>query len=307
MLNRRSLLSRTRNAALAALAAPAVVAGFASQFARAQETETDAEPKPKPDTKPEPDAEPASPQASRGFAAMPLDNPPYGAPPLTFGRRSGITVTVKTDSELVRSLVPAPLEPTGSELMIQQHQNTIVAPLRVHYPNATVIVPVSFNGSEGFYMARVYEGSADATRLSIWGREIWGFPKIAAETEVWREKNRTKSFIRANHAWASVELELGEEALEEPAGSLKLYCHKIIPSCDGQGLDVDRLIEVPWRHTAEMRIPGRVQSFHMHLDLGGKPVKLEVSEFLDAFWFTQVAGTILDKGTVVHDYLAQES
>jgi acetoacetate decarboxylase len=35
----------------------------------------------------------------------------------------------------------------------------------------------------------------------------------------------------------------------------------------------------------------------------GKSTKLPVDEFVDAFWFTQDGGTVLDKGKVVHDYL----
>ena len=176
MFCRRSLLSRIRDAAIF-LAVPSIATSIGRRTADAQEKET-------------------TPDAQDKFQIMPFDNPPFGAPPLTFGKRSGVTVIVKTDVELVKSLVPAPLKPVGPELMIQQHMNTIEHPLRVRYPNATVIVPVSMNDKEGFYMARVYEGSPDATMLTIWGREIWGFPKIAADTNVYREGNRTTRAVK---------------------------------------------------------------------------------------------------------------
>jgi acetoacetate decarboxylase len=205
---------------------------------------------------------------------------------------------------MVQSLVPAPLKPVGPDLIIQQHRNTIAQPVLYHYPNANVIVPVMFGETSGFYMARVYEGSYDATTLTIWGREIWGFPKIAAETDAVREGNRASSYVRAGHATVSVALSLENTTQTEPAATLLLYCRKTIPSVDGQGLDLDRIVEVPWRHTPEERVPGEVKFCAVNLDLAGKSVKLPVTEYADAFWFTQEPGSILDKGKVVHDYLA---
>jgi acetoacetate decarboxylase len=175
--------------------------------------------------------------------------------------------------------------------------------MRVTYPNATVIVPVSMNDTQGFYMARVYEGSPDAAMLTIWGREIWGFPKIAADTNVCREGDFTSSYVRAGNASASVALKLQEKTHIEPAATLNLYCRKTIPSADNQGPDLDRIIEVPWRRTDEHRISGEVKRFTVRLYMRGKSTKLPVDEYVDAFWFTQDGGTVLDKGKVVHDYL----
>jgi len=287
MLSRRSWFSRLRNAVVAS-ALPSL---FGVSTARALPAGEDAK-------------EEAAAQPSEGFRAMPLDNHPYGKPPITFGQRHGITVIVKTASDLVRSLVPAPLEPAGTELMVQQHMNAITHPLRVRYPNATVIVPVSLEETQGFYMARVYEGGADATMLTIWGREIWGFPKVAADTDVWRNENRATSYLRATNATADVQLALGEETTQEAAGTLPLFCRKTIPSANNQGPDLDRIIQVPWQHTAEQRTAGDVKRFHVRLDRHGKSVELPVEEFVEAFWFTQAAGTVLDLGEVVHDYLA---
>ena len=67
---------------------------------------------------------------------------------------------------------------------------------------------------------------------------------------------------------------------------------------------LDRIVEVPWRHTPEKRVPGDVRRCDVRIDLRGKSVKLPIKEVVDAFWFSQGPGTILDKGKVVHDYLA---
>lgn len=284
MFSRRTMLARLRNATVMA-AVPTFVNNLWCRTAHTQETT------------------PSADQAD-GFAIMPFDNYPYGAPPLTFGERHGVTVIVKTDAALVESLVPAPLIPAGSELMIQQHMNTIKSPLHVTYPNATVIVPVTLGDTSGFYMARVYEGSGQATMLTIWGREIWGFPKIAADTNVLRQGNATTSYVRAGLAQVDVVLHLQLTEQIEPANSLSLYCRKTIPWADNSGPDLDRIIQVPWRHTPETRISGKVERIDVELDVRGTAVKLPVEGVTGAFWFAEPAGTILDKGQVVHDYLA---
>jgi acetoacetate decarboxylase len=189
-------------------------------------------------------------------------------------------------------------------VMIQQNMNTLTHPLHVAYPNACVIVPSLLDGALGFYMARVYEGSSAATMLTIWGREIWGFPKIAGDSNVTRDGQRTTSYLRAGHASADVVLELTGEEHTEPATTLRLYCRKTIPSADGRGLDLDRIIEVPWHQTIERRLVGTVERCDVKIDVPGGAVALPVKEVLQAFWYSQEPGTVLDKGKVVFDYLA---
>lgn len=284
MFSRRTLFARVRNAAVG-IAVPTFVNNLWCRTGLAQQSAP-------------------SPSQADGFAIMPFDNHPYGAPPLIFGERYGVTVIVKTDAALVESLVPAPLKPAGSELMIQQHMNTIMSPLHVTYPNATVIVPITLGDASGFYMARVYEGSSQATMLTIWGREIWGFPKIAADTNVLRQRNTNTSYVRAGLAEVDVVMQLQEAEKVESANTLNLYCRKTIPSPDNSGPDLDRIIEIPWRHTPETRISGDVKRLDVELDVRGTAIKLPVEGVTEAFWFTQPAGTILDKGKVVHDYMA---
>jgi hypothetical protein len=90
----------------------------------------------------------------------------------------------------------------------------------------------------------------------------------------------------------------------QPAATLSLFCRKTIPSADGRGLDLDRLIEAPWRSTPEHRVPGKVAECVIKLDLGGDAITLPIEEYVSAFWFEQDAGTVLDRGRVLHDYLS---
>jgi len=187
--------------------------------------------------------------------------------------------------------------------MLQQYMNTIIRPLQVSYPNACVIIPASLKGNSGFYMVRVFEGSNQATMLTIWGREIWGFPKVAADTNVTRKGKRASSFVRAGFESVDVVVYLYDDEEVTEADTLPIFCRKTIPSPDNNGPDLDRIVEVPWRHTAETHIPAKVETCAVKLAVHGNAVDLPVREVVDAFWCTQGPGTILDKGKVVHDYL----
>lgn len=292
MFCRRSFFERIRTSALV-LAAPSIAAICSSRWTVAGESKQSGD-------------------SAEGFRAMPWDHPPYGAPPLTFGERCGITILAETKRELIRSMLPRPLEldvsatasGDGAVVMLQQYLNTITHPLRVSYPNATVIVPAILGDKPGFYMARIYEGSNQATMLSIWGREIWGFPKVAAETNVLRKGKLVTAFVRAAFESMDVVVSLTDQEETVEAGSLSIFCRKTIPSPDNSGPDIDRIIEAPWRYTSETHIPAKVEKCDLKLAVNGKLNDLPVIEVLDAFWCTQGPGTILDKGSVLYDYLA---
>jgi acetoacetate decarboxylase len=231
---------------------------------------------------------------------MPFDNPTFTVSTVTFGRRRGITLVTETDSELVRSLVPAPLTAVGSQLLIQQHVNTITSPTEVSYPNATIAVPASLNGREGFYISRIYEGSDEATMLTVWGREIWGFPKIAAKVAV----SETGAQVTATNASMDIQIETEAVATMEPQGNLTLFCRKTIPSADCAGFDIDRIVEVPIISASEKRFTARVTRCEIEIDRGGAAMNLPIHEHVAAFRMEQEAGTVIEKGIVVHDYLA---
>ena len=83
------------------------------------------------------------------------------------------------------------------------------------------------------------------------GREIWGFPKIAGDSNVTRDGKRTTSYLRAGHASADVVLALTGEEHTEPATTLRLYCRKTIPSADDSmeaALVLNALRHSPNRH-----------------------------------------------------------
>ena len=84
--------------------------------------------------------------------------------------------------------------------------NSIVTPTKIDYPNAVVMVPAVLDGQDVFYMSRIYEGSEQSTVLTIWGREIWGFPKVAADVDVTKKTRSVTSRMRALNERASADV-----------------------------------------------------------------------------------------------------
>ncbi|MEZ6115356.1 MAG: acetoacetate decarboxylase family protein [Pirellulaceae bacterium] len=240
--------------------------------------------------------------------SMPMDNPAFPVSPITFGARHGLTVITQADPELLQQLLRLPLSSVGNKLIIQFNFNTITSPIQVDYPNVTVIVPAVFGEQAGLYFARVYEGSAQATMLSLWGREIWGFPKVAADVEVIRHSSSgTARMVCANGiAKANVLVEFTDTpAFEKPQSDLSVFCRKMIPRSDGQGYDIDRLVLAPILNTRERHVAVRIIQCDFQIDLGGKQRTVPVDQEATAFWYDQDPGLVLNLGQDVHDYLAK--
>ena len=247
------------------------------------------------------------PSATDLAKAMPFDNPTFQVAPVTFGARHGLIVVGRTDSEFINKLLPDPLAAVGTDLILQFNFNTITSPVDASYHNAHVIVPAMFDGREGLYFARVYEGSAQAAMLSIWGREIWGFPKVAADINVSRDTGvATATMAAANGcASATVEIEFGDlEPNTQPQAELSIFCRKMIPRSDGRGYDVDRLVLASVQNTPEHHVSARIKKCDVTIDIGGEECAVPIDQDATAFWYDQDPGLVLDLGRDVYDYLA---
>lgn len=238
---------------------------------------------------------------------MPLDNPTFQVAPVIFGPRYGLTIVAKTEPDLIRQLLPSPLSAVGSELIFQFNFNTITSPIQVDYHNATVIVPSVFGERGGLYFARVYEGSAQSAMLSIWGREIWGFPKVAADVDVTRNQKRANANMAAANGLANASIEIEFTDLtpnDQPQADLSVFCRKMIPRSDGRGYDVDRLVLAPVLNTPEHHVAARIVQCDIIIDVSGNELAVPIEEDSTAFWYDQDPGLVLDLGYDIHDYLA---
>ena len=239
--------------------------------------------------------------------AMPFDNPTFEVAPVIFGARHGLTVVAPVDSELVTRLLPPRLASVGSDLILQFNFNPITSPVNATYHNVAVIVPATFDGRDGLYFSRIYEGSAQAAMLSIWGREIWGFPKVAADVDVSRDSRTATATMAAANGCArgSVEIELHDlEPAMQPEAEMSVFCRKMIPRSDGRGYDVDRLVLAPVKNTPEHHTPASIIRCDVSIDIDGKECHIPIDQNAVAFWYDQEPGLVLDLGQDLFDYLA---
>ena len=105
-----------------------------------------------------------------------FEQPPYAMPPYVYRDNEMFTIVLKTDPELLRTLVPEPLEPNADNIMvIYIGWLHIEEPKHITYGEAGIMIPTSFGDRLGTYMPILY---LDEMETLTSGREIWGFPKF---------------------------------------------------------------------------------------------------------------------------------
>jgi acetoacetate decarboxylase len=117
--------------------------------------------------------------------AMPLNNPAYPRGPYKFHNREFVVITYRTDPDVLRAVVPEPLQPVGDtvnyEFIRMPDSNGFG-----DYTETGQVIPVRFRGAdgavqEGGYVHAMY---LDDNAPIAGGREIWGFPKKLAKPKI---------------------------------------------------------------------------------------------------------------------------
>src|SRR5438477_11920357 len=109
--------------------------------------------------------------------AMPLNNPAYPPGPYKFYNREFIIISYRTDPDILRALVPEPLEVIGATVnyeFIRMPDSTGFG----DYTETGQVIPVRFKGEDGVYVHSMY---LDDEAPIAGGRELWGFPKKLAK------------------------------------------------------------------------------------------------------------------------------
>jgi acetoacetate decarboxylase len=108
--------------------------------------------------------------------AMPLTSPAFPPGPYRFVDREYLVVTYRTDPDVLRRLVPEPLEidePLVKYEFIRMPDSTGFG----DYTESGQVIPVSLNGRAGSYSHCMFLN--DEAPIAA-GRELWGFPKKLA-------------------------------------------------------------------------------------------------------------------------------
>lgn len=234
---------------------------------------------------------------------MPLTNPSYPKGPYRFINREYLIITYETDMDILREIVPAPLEvaePVVKFEFIRMPDSTGFG----DYTESGQVIPVRFKGKTGSYTHAMY---LDDHPPIAGGREIWGFPKKMAnpKLEVVNETLiGTLEYGPCRIATATMGYKY--EELDEKKVSQSMtypnYLLKIIPHVDGS----TRICELVEYHLADITVKGAWQgpaqlelAHHALAPVATLPVRRVVSAI------HLQSDLTLPYGKVVHDYLAK--
>jgi acetoacetate decarboxylase len=239
--------------------------------------------------------------------AMPVNNPAYPRGPYRFYNREFVIISYRTDPEVLRAVVPEPLEVAGDTVnyeFIRMPDSTGFG----DYTESGQVVPVRFRDrdgtvQEGGYVHAMY---LDDNAPIAGGREIWGFPKKLATPRIRHEQ---ETLVCTLH-YGSVPCATGTMGYKhkelDPTPILRSlgkpsFLLKIIPHVDC----TPRVCELVRYYCEDVTVkgawsgPAALQLFdHALCDVARLPVR----EVLSASHF--VTDLTLGLGEVVHDYLA---
>jgi acetoacetate decarboxylase len=231
---------------------------------------------------------------------MPYHSPSYGRPPNWFLDRPALTVTYRTDMELVRTIVPEPLvvrDPLVSLTFLY-----MVAPgIGDYYEFAQSISCFLGDEQVSFRPLMVAE---NATAI-LMGREVLGLPKKYGHPRLRQDGGSYVGTVefdgtlvaRVSMAYKFKEMELAQakKSLSTPSVVLK-----IVPHVDGKVRSVE-LVRFEYSDITVKGAwvgPGSLDLFHHEaVPLAALPVQKIVSVV------HTYSDSLLQPGKVVHDYL----
>jgi acetoacetate decarboxylase len=185
--------------------------------------------------------------------AMPFTQPAYPKGPYRFVNREFFVITYETDMDLLKAVVPEPLEVTEPIVkfeFIRMPDSTGFG----DYTESGQVIPVTYKGKKGSYVHSMY---LDDEAPIAAGREIWGFPKklanptlkVTDETLIGKLKYEDTKVAIATMGYKYQTLKNDDvlKSLMQPS-----YLLKIIPHVDG----TVRICELVEYYLADVTVKG---------------------------------------------------
>ncbi|RAP35523.1 acetoacetate decarboxylase [Legionella quinlivanii] len=233
--------------------------------------------------------------------AMPLASPAYPRGPYRFNNREYLIITYETDIDLLREVVPAPLEVTEPLVkfeVIRMPDSTGFG----DYTESGQVIPVSFKGKKGGYTHAMY---LDDLPPIAAGREIWGFPKKLANPKLYVVQETLMGILdyettriataTMGYKYESLDHKKIHSSMVSPN-----YLLKLVPHVDG----TTRICELVEYELQDVVIkgawsgPAQLELFHHAL----APIALlPVKKVVNAVHI--LSDLVLPYGKVVYDYL----
>lgn len=233
--------------------------------------------------------------------SMPLTSPSYPAGPYRFINREFLVITYETDLDVLKEVVPEPLEVTEPIVkfeFIRMPDSTGFG----DYSESGQVIPVRFKGKSGGYVHSMY---LDDEAPIAGGREIWGFPKklanpsltVVDETLVGSLNYETTQVALATmgYKYQTLNIKKVHQAMMAPS-----FLLKIIPHVDGS----PRICEIVEYKLADLKIKGAwtgPAALHLVPHALAPVYKLPVKRVISATHI--LTDLTLPYGKVVYDYL----
>lgn len=233
---------------------------------------------------------------------MPLTSPAYPRGPYRFINREYLTITYESDIDILRAVVPAPLEvvePLVKFEFMRMPDSTGFG----DYTESGQVIPVRYKGKMGGYTHDMY---LDDLPPIAAGREIWGFPKKLAQPKLQVVQETLLGTLEygpcrvatatMGYKYETLDVKKVTEAMKAPN-----YLLKIIPHVDGSTricelveyyLD-DLVVKGAWQGPAQLQL-----AHHALAPVASLPIRRIVSAV------HILTDLTLPYGKVVHDYLA---
>jgi acetoacetate decarboxylase len=181
--------------------------------------------------------------------SMPAMAPSYPHGPFRFINREYLLITFESDSSVIRSALPEPLELARDNLVIYEFMKMPDSSGFGDYCESGIVIPCLYKGEEVNFTAQMY---LDDEPPITGGREIWGFPKKYGQPRL----SVNKDTLTGTLDYAGERVAMGTMAykhhnlLAEENGSENIlkklskrqFNLKLIPNVDGSGLQIAELI-----------------------------------------------------------------
>ena len=232
--------------------------------------------------------------------SVPNGDPLYPSPPWIYKGNRGLLIVFRSDPDVLKKLVPAPLVPNPDGVVaLWFGEYKVVEPFTLPYIETGMSISSTLNGKNVEYSTNLYlEDDAAITA----GREIWGWPKKYAimsykqngEKIVATAKRKGVEIIR-------VTFESTGDLPIKPTEPLMLANLKTIPSVrSGAKPDVQQITGTPYTESVRLLKSGKAT-----LQLRSAPDdplgKIPVKEIIEAMYSEY--DNVLPLGEVLHDYL----
>lgn len=222
--------------------------------------------------------------------------------PYVFDGSESYFITFKTDSAILRELIPEPLNPLKSdEMTVVFAKHRIVAPTKLNYNEAYFVTTAGYGLAFGGFIPVLYLDKIEAITPA---REIWGYNKVGGDFEFIEDDSIvTITLSRMDTLIMKATFILGESFIPEEQSPMgPVFNLKYIPSAiENAPPDIHQIAvsKIEDGKTHEMRLgTATLEFFPSYYN----PVdKIPIKEIIGAGYFTSSFSMVY--GDVLYDYL----